>query len=178
MLKMLTLTLEQWWSLGVNMLRHVLRILSRDVERTLTGPLSLSSKIDTTHYLRRPLRAIPDNSLTFPPNRGNYWPVFMSAITWICTGPSESLNQLGTMQKWLADKGLYVCVLLVQSCLTLCYPMDCIARQAPLSIEFFRQEHWSRFPFPSPGDLSDPGIQPGSPVLQADYLPSEPSGKP
>ena len=38
---------------------------------------------------------------------------------------------------------------------------------------FFRQEHWSGLPFPSPGDLPDPGIEPGSPALQADSLPTE-----
>ena len=60
-----------------------------------------------------------------------------------------------------------------QSCLTFCDPMDCIACQAPLSMEFFRQEHWSGLPFPSPGHLPDPGIEPGSPALQADSLPTE-----
>ena len=45
-------------------------------------------------------------------------------------------------------------------------------------MEFFSQECWSGLPFPSPGDLPDPGIEPGSPSLQADALPSEPPGKP
>ena len=53
-----------------------------------------------------------------------------------------------------------------------------MAYQAPLSMEFSRQEYWSGLPFPSPGDLPDPGIEPGSPALQADALPSEPPGKP
>ena len=52
-----------------------------------------------------------------------------------------------------------------------------IAHQAPPSMEFSRQEYWSGLPFPSPGDLSNPGIEPGSPALQADTLPSEPPGK-
>ena len=43
---------------------------------------------------------------------------------------------------------------------------------------FSRQEYWSGLPFPSPGDLPDPGIEPRSPALQADTLPSEPQGKP
>ena len=43
---------------------------------------------------------------------------------------------------------------------------------------FSRQEHWSGLPFPSPGDLSDWGIEPRSPALQADALPSEPPGNP
>ena len=49
-----------------------------------------------------------------------------------------------------------------------------VAYQAP-SMGFSRQEYWSGLPFPSPGDLPDPGIEPGSPTLQADALPSEPS---
>ena len=44
-------------------------------------------------------------------------------------------------------------------------------------MEFSRQEYWSGLPFPSPGDLPDPGIEPGSPALQADALLSEPPGK-
>ena len=54
-----------------------------------------------------------------------------------------------------------------------------VAYQAPPSMEFSRQEYWSGVPFPSPGDLSDPGSKPGSLALQADdALPSEPPGKP
>ena len=59
-----------------------------------------------------------------------------------------------------------------------------VARQAPLSIEFSRQEYWSGLPFPSPGDLPglpfpspgdlpDPGVKPPSPALHVDSLPSE-----
>ena len=53
-----------------------------------------------------------------------------------------------------------------------------VAYQAPPSIGLSRQEYWSGLPFPSPGDLPEPGIEPGSPTLQADALPSEPPGKP
>ena len=48
-----------------------------------------------------------------------------------------------------------------------------VACQAPLSMEFSRQEYWSGLPCPSPGDLSNPEIEPGSPALQADSSPSE-----
>ena len=47
-----------------------------------------------------------------------------------------------------------------------------------MSKGFPRQEYWSGLPFPAPGDLPDPGIEPGSPALQLDSLPSEPLGKP
>ena len=49
--------------------------------------------------------------------------------------------------------------------------------QAPLSMEFSRQEYWW-LPFPTPEDLPDPGMEPGSPALQADSLPFELPGKP
>ena len=49
-----------------------------------------------------------------------------------------------------------------------------VARQALLSIGFSGQEYWSGLPFPSPGDLLDPGMEPGSPALQVDSLPCEP----
>ena len=53
-----------------------------------------------------------------------------------------------------------------------------VAHQAPLSMGFPRHEYWSGLPFPSPGDLPDPGIEPRSPTLKADALTSEPPGKP
>ena len=69
--------------------------------------------------------------------------------------------------------------MLTQSCPTVCDPMDCldpIACRAPLSVGFSWQEDWSGLPFPPPGNLPDPGIQPASsesPSLQADSLPTE-----
>ena len=62
-----------------------------------------------------------------------------------------------------------------QSCLTLQPPWT-VACQAPPSIGFSRWEYWNGLPFPSPEDLPNPGIEPGSPSLQADSLPSEPPG--
>ena len=55
--------------------------------------------------------------------------------------------------------------------------MDCSPPGSSVHV-IFRQEYWSGLPFPVPGDLPDPGIEPGSPALQADALPSEPQGKP
>ena len=79
---------------------------------------------------------------------------------------------------WVICETVYyicVCVLITQLCLTLCDPMDCSPHglQAPLPMEFSRQEHWSGLPFPSPGDLPHPGIKPKSPALQADSLLSD-----
>ena len=53
-----------------------------------------------------------------------------------------------------------------------------VAHQAPLSMGFPRQEYWSGFPLPSPGDLSKPGIQPTSPILAGKFFTTEPPGKP
>ena len=69
---------------------------------------------------------------------------------------------------------IYIVKLLSHVCL-LVTPWT-VAHQAPPSMEFSRQEYWSGLPFPSPGDLPDPGVKPGSPALQADALPSEPPG--
>ena len=64
-----------------------------------------------------------------------------------------------------------------QSYLTVCDPWT-VANQAFPSMGFSRQEYWSGLPFPSPGDLLDPGIEPRSPILQADALTSVPPRKP
>ena len=67
-----------------------------------------------------------------------------------------------------------VCVL---SCVWLRDPIWTVAHEAPPSMEFSRQDYWSGLPFPSPADLPNPGIKPGSPARQADALPSEPPGR-
>ena len=64
------------------------------------------------------------------------------------------------------------------SCVRLFVTPWTVAHQAPLSMGFSRQEYWSGLPFPSPGDPPDAEIKPGSPILQADALLSEPPGKP
>ena len=62
--------------------------------------------------------------------------------------------------------------MVIQSCLTFCDPMD------PLFMGPPRQEYWRGLPFPSPGDLPNPGIEPRSLALQVDSLPPEPPEKP
>ena len=66
-----------------------------------------------------------------------------------------------TPQSW----DVKVKVLITQLCTTLCNLTDCVARQAPLSMEFSRQEYWSGLPFPSPQDLPNKGIKLGSPTV-------------
>ena len=68
--------------------------------------------------------------------------------------------------------------LVAQSCTTLCNPIDCNPPGSSVHGDFFRQEYWSGLPCPSAGDLLNPGIEPRSPTLQVDSLPSEPLGNP
>ena len=88
-------------------------------------------------------------------------------------GRLESISQcfeFGLYLVWL----MCCACLVAQSCPTLAAPWT-VALQAPLSMGFFRQENWSGLPFPSPGDLPDPGIEPTSPMspaLQVDSLPA------
>ena len=75
---------------------------------------------------------------------------------------------------------MLLCCARTSLCPTLDIPWT-VACQAPLSMGFSRKECWSGFPFPPPGDLPNPGIEPVSPAslaMQADSLPAKPSGKP
>ena len=78
------------------------------------------------------------------------------------------------------------CSSLLHACVCVCQSLRHVqlfvtpcaeACQAPLSMGFSRQEYWSGFPFPSPGDIPYPGSEPRSPALQADSSLSEPLGK-
>ena len=77
----------------------------------------------------------------------------------------------------ILEKVVKVKVLVAQLCPTLRDPRA-VARQAPQSMEFSRQEYWSGLPLLSPEDRPNPGIEPGCPALQIDSLPPEPPGKP
>ena len=83
--------------------------------------------------------------------------------------------------EYQSDSVMHVCVCVcvcVFSCSVVSDSLQFVVRQAPLSMEFSRQEYWSGLPSFPPGDLPGPGIKPRSPALQADYLLSEPPGKP
>ena len=84
---------------------------------------------------------------------------------------------------WEGDGSIYSRLkksseILLLSCVLLFEILWTVAQEAPLSMGFPSQEYWSGLPFPSSGNLPDPGIEPGSPALQADSLLSEPPGKP
>ena len=69
------------------------------------------------------------------------------------------------------------CMLSRFSSVQICVTPWTVARQAPLSVGFSRQEYWSGLPCTPPGDLPNPRIKPESPALQVDSLPSEPPGE-
>ena len=81
-----------------------------------------------------------------------------------------------TAQNLLGHTGMCGAVSVTQTCPTLCNRVT-VARQAALSVGFSRQECWSGLPYPPPGDLPDLGIEPRSPALQADSLPTKLPGK-
>ena len=92
--------------------------------------------------------------------------------------PYSVLNPLLFSLQTLSS-AVMLCRAYVLSCVRLFVTLWTVARQALLSVGFSRQEYWSRLPFPSPGDLPDPGIEPPSPVspaLQVNFIPAEPPG--
>ena len=89
--------------------------------------------------------------------------------------PPGHLPDPGTEPRWYEVKWSEVKLL---SCVRLFVTPWTVAYKAPLSMGLSRQEYWSGLPFPSPGDLPDPGIKPRSPTLQAEALLSEPPRKP
>ena len=87
---------------------------------------------------------------------------------WLCLAFPEGLVMLS-----IFSCAYFPSVYLFVSCPAVFATPWTVACQGPLSTEFLRQEYWSGLPFPSPKDLHNPGIAPGSPALQADSLPSE-----
>ena len=93
---------------------------------------------------------------------------------------SVALLPLGSLELKLTGNFLfsselvYCCCLVTKSCLTLLRSHGLVARQSPLFMGFPRQEHWSGLPFPSPGDLPDPGIEPVSSALAGGFSTTEP----
>ena len=86
----------------------------------------------------------------------------------------KQINIIETEEKIIVGAQSLNCVLLLATFWT-------ITRQAPLSMEFSRQEYWSGLPFPPAGDFPDPGTEPlppSSPTSQADSLPTETPGAP
>ena len=109
--------------------------------------------------------------------------IFISCIYWLLNSWTSSntflVESLGIVFVYICIY-IYIYIVVVKSLsrVQLFVTPWTAAHQAPQSMGFSRQEYWSGLPFPSPGDLPDPGIEPGSPALEADALTSEPPGKP
>ena len=109
---------------------------------------------------------IEPESLVSPALAGRF---FTTSATWEAP-PIEHMPELPGAEllgEWSCRRTAVAAVELLQSCPTLCDRMDHIACQAPLSMGFPRQKYWSGLPFPTPGDLRDPGIEPTSLVSPA-----------
>ena len=109
--------------------------------------------------------------------------VWASSGSWWWTGKPGVLQFKGSQRvrhDWATEMNwtelMVVGGSVAKSCLTLATPWT-VACQVPLSLGFSRQEYWSGLPFPSPGDLPNPGVKPKSPSLQADSLGTELPGK-
>ena len=105
-----------------------------------------------------------------------YWKAFLRLTNLIKCSCKLTIQSTGFVSS--PFKSSYNGLSEVLSRVQLCVIPWTVAYQALLSIEFSKQEQWSGLPFPHPEDLPDPGIEPRSPALQADALPSEPPGKP
>ena len=96
--------------------------------------------------------------------------------------PVGDTSWAGEMSDFHTSGGnVYVVSAQLYLIVSLCDPMDCVARQAPLCLGFFREEHWSGLPFPSPGDLPNPGLEPTSimnPALAGRLFTTAPPGNP
>ena len=108
------------------------------------------------------------------PGKGNGYSLQYSGLqksmSYTVHGGAESRTRLSDLHvHYSMPKTILHACSVPQSYLTLCNPMDCIL-QAPLSMRFSRQQYWSGLPFPSLGDLPDPGTKPESSALQADSL--------
>ena len=136
------------------------------------GPLSLVRVISMTHGPQRSWVPVVPTTFFHMEKKQQQPENFLMISSGISLAPST--DPPGSVQKGALPprwKAICCCCLVTELCPILCSPMDCRLSQAPLSMGSSRQEYWSGLPFPSPGDLPDPGIEPTSLVWQADSLP-------
>ena len=88
-------------------------------------------------------------------------------------GPDKGLVKIRCCSEDTTRPPSWIQLLFSLSVMSDCVTPWTVARWVPLTMGFPRQESWRGLPFPSPGDLPDPGIKPESPALQADSLPTE-----
>ena len=113
-----------------------------------------------------------------PVNRSCLWHLGHQVVL-DCTKDPHGLGQVPWPPVQAGSPWPFIYIYIYASCsvVSKCATPWTVAHQASLSIGFPRQEYWSGLPFPSPGDLPDPGIEPRSPTLQVDSLPAELPGE-
>ena len=137
---------------------------------TLCNPMDCSPPGSSVHWIlqARILEWVPIYNF-----RGSSWPRDQTHVSCVsCTG-----RWILHCFTWEAPEELLKVKVKSLSRVRLFATPWTVAYQAPPSMGFFRQEYWSGFPFPSPGDLPNPGVEPRFPALEANALTSEPPGK-
>ena len=153
--------LAYWLSLNGSLSLHIIHVWVLKRERIVTSEVSV---LERCLYFLCLLRG-PELSI-------------LSSIRQVGSplGKNEFLPLNATCEGWPITYG-YDYYLVIKLCLTLCEPWA-VARRASLPMGFPRQEYWSGLPFPSPGDLPDPGIKPASSALASGFFTTEPPEKP
>ena len=139
---------------------------------TFYNPMDFSSPGSSVHGI---LQARILEWVAIPSSRGASWP-----RDWMLSSMAGRSHQGSPKNPWrdgLCLEYAYASEVKVKSLsrVRLFETPWTVAHQAPPSMGFSKQEYWSGLPFPSPGNLPDPGIEPGSPAFQADVLTSEPA---
>ena len=136
--------------------------------QVLNGSSALHSECENHRHLRQQ-RKVPELRAWVPFTliSSSYRVTIYSVATLLPGADGHQIHVHAGKRDHLPLRSLKVKVLVAESCLTLCNLWK-IAHQAPLSMEFSRQEYWNGLSFPSPGDLPDLGIKSGSPALQVD----------
>ena len=145
---------------------------SQSVSKALNSLIIKAKTISSSHQSSNGWQRMCD----FHQGHWRYKIKLLSLCLWMNTKVSVYPwnGALNNISGWGCGGGLCACSVSLL-CLTLCDPMD--GSLPGSSVQGFpRQEYWSGLPFPSPGDLSDPWIEPGTPALQVDSLPFEPPG--
>ena len=153
---------------------------------TICNPMDCSLPVSSIHGIFQ-ARVLKWVAISFP--GASSWPrdcprvscivsrCFPVWVTWE-DGNIEDTSIFYSQSDYLFYSFLILPSVQLLSCVGLFVTPWAVACQSPPSMGFSRKEYWSGLPFPSPGNLPDPGIKPWSPALQADSLPSEPPGKP
>ena len=134
------------------------------------GQVKSSTEIFLLRQVRKPASSLNKSNTHLTSAQSASGPTYLTAK------PEKMIRDKPSPSAWSCSQPHTCCVPSCFSHVQLFVSPRAVACRASLSMGFSRQEYWSGLPFPSPGYLPDPGIEPSSPALKADTLPSEPPG--